>query len=351
MTKDNLVELISPTSTLRDAMLAIECGESKIAVVVDEASRLLGTVTDGDIRRGILRGLDVSDPVSGVMNSQPCTARENEPRHVVVSRMLSEHLRQIPVVDSENRIVRIEFVFERNKAPAMDNLVVLMAGGEGRRLRPMTADIPKPMLPVGEKPILETIIGHFAAAGFRKFLLSVNYKAKHIESHFGDGSQLGVHIDYLQEDAPMGTAGALGLISERPELPFFVMNGDILTNIDPTEILNYHREYAAMATLCVRQSNFQVPYGVVEFDDNLVLSNIYEKPVQNYFANAGIYVLQPEALDRIPSKSSLDMPQLMQGLVDSGDRCAVYPIHEYWVDIGHMRDYEQANRDFPIVFR
>jgi NDP-sugar pyrophosphorylase family protein len=220
-----------------------------------------------------------------------------------------------------------------------------MAGGLGSRLGELTASRPKPLLPVGEKPLLETILTEIARHGFESFYISVNYKADMILRHFGDGSKWGVQIKYLHEENRMGTAGALSLLSSKPKDPLLVVNGDVLTSVNFDRLLNFHHEHSATATMCIRQYDFQVPYGVVSVN-NHTITRIDEKPLQHFFINAGIYMLNPEAIDLIPKNTAFDMPQVFDRVIEEKKTAIAFPIREYWLDIGHRSDFERANEEF-----
>lgn len=341
--------LVSSDTTIKEAIRIIDQGALKIALVVDEGQRLVGTVSDGDIRRGILKGCSLEERVQKVMNSTPTVVGQNEGREKILVLMRQKQIYQIPVVDGAGRLVGLEIIDTLLAPPRRDNLVVLMAGGLGSRLKQLTTDIPKPLLKVGDKPILETILLNFIEHGFRRFYVSVNYRAEMIETYFGDGSRWGVEIDYLREDRKLGTAGALGLLPERPTEPVLVMNADLLTKVNFQQLLDFHLEHKAIATMCVREYDFQVPYGVVKLDQHRITS-IEEKPVQRFFVNAGIYVLQPEVLDQIPDGLPLDMPPLFDKLLELEKETAVFPVREYWIDIGRVSDFERANGEFDKVF-
>lgn len=341
--------LASPDTSIREAIRIIDQGALKIALVVDEASRLVGTVSDGDIRRGILKGCDLENPVHQIMNTSPSVAGKNDGREKILALMRQKQIYQIPLVDGDGVLVGLEVIDTILAPPQRNNWVVLMAGGLGTRLKQLTADTPKPLLKVGDKPILETILGNFIEHGFNRFFISVNFKSEMIEEYFGDGSRWGVQIDYLREDKKLGTAGALGLLPEKPSVPVFVMNGDLLTKVNFQQLLDFHIEHNSAATMCVREYDFQVPYGVVKLDQHRILS-IEEKPIQRFFVNAGIYVLQPEVLDLIPSGLPLDMPSLFDKLIEIEKETAVFPVREYWLDIGRMSDFERANGEFDRVF-
>ncbi|GFO66059.1 nucleotidyltransferase family protein [Geomonas paludis] len=347
--KDWRKTLIGAETTLRETIRVIDSGALRIALVVDADQRLLGTVSDGDIRRGILRGCSLEDSVQQVLNRTPTVAAQNEAKDQILALMRLKQVYQIPVIDGAGRVVGLEIVERILETPQYDNCVVLMAGGLGSRLKPLTDDTPKPLLKVGGKPILETILENFIHYGFTNFRISVNYKGELIEDYFGDGARWGAHIEYLREDKKLGTAGALGLLPERPSLPVLVMNGDVLTKVNFQQLLEFHREHRALATMCVREYDFQVPYGVVTVDNHRIL-NIEEKPVQRFFVNAGIYVLEPEALDLIPKDTFFDMPTLFEKVVSQQKETAVFPIREYWLDIGRMDDFQRAEGEFGKVF-
>lgn len=337
--------LISPQTTIFEALQMIDRGSVQIILVVDEEQRLLGTVTDGDVRRGILKGISLESPVHMVMNKKPFTSRTNESRQMIFAKMKRNHFRQIPVLDEGGRVVRLDLLDEMLTHERCDNWVVLMAGGLGTRLSPLTNHCPKPLLKVGSKPILEVILETFIASGFHRFLISVNYKAEMIMSYFGDGSKWGIEIQYIHETKRLGTAGALSLLPFVPEEPVLVMNGDLLTKVNFRQLLDFHKETNAEATMCVREYEFQVPYGVVKVNDHQLVS-IEEKPLQRYFISGGIYVIQPRALTHIPDDTFYDMPTLFSQLIDKGHSTSVFPIREYWMDIGRMDDFERANAEF-----
>ena len=341
--------LIDKNTTLLETMKIIDDSSLQFAVVVDDANYLLGTVTDGDIRRGILRGEGLDVPIKQVMNPSPITASiENTYNDCLI--LLKKHkLKQLPIVDMDNRIVDIIFADEDPVAKSNGNSVILMAGGLGTRLRPLTENIPKPMLNVGDKPILETIIEGFKRYGFTNFILSVNYKKEIIQNYFQDGSALGVSITYIEEEKRMGTAGPLSLLKKKPTSPFFVMNGDLLTQVNFEQLLRFHEDTDAVATMCVREYEYQIPYGVIETDGQQLIS-IKEKPLQRSFVNAGIYVLSPEILDYIPQNEFYDMPDLFKRLMEKQRNVSVFPVREYWLDIGHIADFERADDEYSSYF-
>ncbi|OZI12714.1 alcohol dehydrogenase [Bacillaceae bacterium SAS-127] len=341
--------IISPDTTILDTMKVIDQSTLQFAVVTDFNSRLLGTITDGDIRRGILNGLPLTTPIKAVMNSQPIYAYLNEYNIYKQELLTIKGVQQLPIVNEQKRIQRILFANEKQEVQLKDNVVILMAGGLGTRLRPLTNHMPKPMLTVGDKPILETIIQGFKQYGFTNFILSVNYKKEMIKNYFQDGGHLGVSISYIDESERLGTAGALSLLQERPDKPFFVMNGDLLTKINYEQLLSFHTETYSVATMCVREYEYQIPYGVIQTENHRLLS-IEEKPVHRSFVNAGIYVLNPEVLNYVPHRTFFDMPELFKIAMEQKHYVSAFPLREYWMDIGQVDDYEKANGEFNKNF-
>ena len=336
--------LVNQNHTLLDTMKIIDDSSLQFAVVVDEEQHLLGTVTDGDIRRGILRGEGLDVTITSIMNPNPISARSGQKYHKYKQLMKSKMLKQLPIVDENNRIINI--LFAHNIETTLNkNTVVLMLGGLGTRLRPLTNDTPKPMLRVGNKPILETIIEGFKQYGYTNFIFSVNYKKEVIQDYFQNGEAFDVTIEYIEEDKKMGTAGALSLLKSRPTKPFFVMNGDLLTQINFDQLMQFHMEHDSVATMCVREFEYQIPYGVIE-TDGTDLVTIREKPIHRSFVNAGIYVLNPDVLDYIPQDEFYDMPSLFEKLIEENSKTSVFPIREYWLDIGQMDDFNKANHEF-----
>lgn len=341
--------MIDAKASVLDAIKVIDAGKIQI-VLVHEDGRLVGTVTDGDVRRGILGGIQLSSLVSEIMNRHPVTVPASATVEEAIALMRTHSIHQLPIVDETGCVVGIRLLDNLLlKRDGEDNWVVLMAGGLGTRLRPLTDDCPKPLLKVGERPIMETILQSFIDQGYRKFFISVNYMAEMIEAYFGDGSRWGAEIVYLRETERMGTAGALSLLPARPEQPFFVMNGDLLTKANFRQMLNFHREHSATATMSVREYSFTVPYGVVQTDDQYLVE-IQEKPVHKFFVNAGIYILEPEALDHIQTSAPLDMPALFEMLMKQGRQASVFPLREYWIDIGQHPDLERATVEYGENF-
>ena len=331
-----------------DAMRIIDHGAAQIALVVDEQQRLLGTLTDGDIRRGLLHGETLETPAERLMNRQFRFVRSSEDHAAVLEMMRRDVLRQIPVLDGEGRVVELLLLQELLAPAHLPNAVVIMAGGKGTRLRPHTENCPKPMLPVEGKPMLEILLEQCIVSGFRQFYFSVNYLKEQIVEHFGDGKGWGVTIDYLVEDEPLGTAGSLQLLPRSLQQPFLVMNGDVLTRLNPSQLLRFHVEHKAAGTLCVREHTIKVPFGVVQ-TKGVELAGFEEKPSYCQLVNAGVYVIDPQLLPLLPPHQSTDMPTLLQSAQQAGHRVAVCPIHEYWIDVGRPETLEEAHATWENI--
>lgn len=337
--------LVSSSTSLRQTIEAITNGSLQIALVVDPDNKLLGTVTDGDIRKAILAGKDLTITAGEAMRSQPITSTARTPRAAVLKLMREKRIHQMPVVDEFGRVVDVLTVDDMIGAHQKPNAVVIMAGGLGTRLHPLTEETPKPMLKVGGKPILETIIQSFIDQGFTNFFVSVNYKSDIISEYFGDGSRHGANINYLQEKTRLGTAGSLSLLPKDIHAPIIVMNGDLLTRISVDALLDFHEHENAVATMVVREDHYQVPYGVVAVDGTQIIG-VEEKPVQRHLVNAGIYVISKSGLEDIPDGTFYDMPTHFAKLSANGHRTAAFPLHEYWVDIGRLDELERAQREW-----
>lgn len=340
---------LNSDSTIREALKIIDSGAMQIAIVVDHDNRLVGTLTDGDIRRGLLNNLGLDDCIESIIFKTPTIAILSDTKEEILKKALAKKLHQIPIVDEDNRVIGIKEIEELVKPHTKQNRVVLMVGGLGTRLHPLTENTPKPMLKVGNKPILQTIVEKFAEYGFVNIIMCVNYKSHIIEDYFGDGSAFGVNIEYVLEEQRMGTAGALSLLRSVPNEPFFVMNGDLLTNVNFEHLLEYHTSQNALATMGVREYDFQVPYGVVNINEGKITS-IIEKPVHKFFVSAGIYMLSPETLSLIPKNEFYDMPTFFEALIQQEKKTVSFPIREYWLDIGRMEEYERANNEYHGVF-
>jgi len=340
---------LKPTATIKDALTIIDNGAIQIALIVDSEDNFLGTLTDGDIRRGLLKGLDLNSSIESIIFKTPTIAKISDTKEDILKVALSKKLHQIPIVDDNNKILGIQEIEELIKPKIKKNKVVLMVGGLGTRLRPLTDNTPKPMLKVGNKPILQTIVEKFAEYGYINIVMCVNYKSHVIQDYFGDGSEFDVNIEYIFEDQRMGTAGALSLLKSKPSEPFFVMNGDLLTNVNFEHLDNYHIANNSIATMCVREYDFQVPYGVVNIENSKILS-IEEKPTHKFFVSAGIYMLSVEVLNEIPENEFYDMPTLFEKLIKDNKNVVSFPLREYWLDIGKFEEYKKANEEYDEVF-
>ena len=342
--------LLPSDAPMERAIKVLDIEALRIVMVVDTNGKLLGTVTDGDVRRALIRHMGMDTPLSQLMCTNPTTASVDEDYEHIQQLMKSRQHLQVPLLDQQDKVVGLQMCSYLDNSRKFDNPVVLMAGGFGKRLHPLTKDIPKPLLKVGTKPILETILGQFIDSGFSNFYISTHYKADQIKAHFGNGHQWGVNISYIDEEQPLGTAGALGNLPEKvADQDLIVMNGDLLTKIDFRELMGFHREQGGVATMCVREYDFQVPYGVVESDNHKV-NKIVEKPIHKFFVNAGIYVLGKEVMRLINKDQYLDMTELLDERVQGKETVSVFPVHEYWMDIGRMNDFEAAQVDYLSMF-
>jgi dTDP-glucose pyrophosphorylase len=343
--------VLRPEASLRQAMKVMTECESGLVMVTDARHRLLGVLADIDLRRVLLSGAELSSPARLAMNTKPVVVREGTPPEEVSELFRRTGHTNIPVVDAQNRLVELANVADYAAIPRRyPNRVVLMAGGQGRRLRPLTSNTPKPMLKLGDKPILEHLIEQLAAAGFVHFVIAVNYLADKIHGHFGDGSRWGVEIEYLRERKPLGTVGALALLDPAPKKPFLVMNGDVLTKADFGALLEFHAAEKGLATVCVKRHEIQIPYGVIELDGRR-LSSFREKPTHRFLINAGIYVLDPRALVWLPKGRPCDMPELLAAIGRKRKNgVACFPVEEYWLDIGGLREFQRATSEFGEVF-
>jgi len=343
--RDLKTNLLEPSATIGQAIAAIEASDVKIALVIDNEHRLLGTITDGDVRRGFLKGLGLDSAARDVMNASPITAQAGDSLERFRALMARTYRRQLPLLDGENRVVGIVDENDFTEPATRENLVFVLAGGLGTRLRPLTESHPKPMLAVAGKPILERILEGFIAAGFHHFCFSLGYRGNQIREHFGDGSRWNIAIDYVEETEPLGTAGPLGLIARRPNHPVLVINGDVLTEMNFQHLLDFHMESGADATICTRSYHFEIPFGVMELDGQDVMA-ISEKPTMDVLVNAGIYCLGPEVVDRIRAKGArCDMPDVLREAIETKHSVSAFPIHEYWIDVGRLNDLERAELD------
>ena len=340
--------LLSPSDPLAKAIELLDKEALRITLVVDEQNKLLGTITDGDVRRALIKRVQMSDPVKLIMRSEPTTASNSDNRSDILALMKNKDLLGIPVLDADGCVVGLEILLDLINGKRYDNPVFLMAGGFGKRLSPLTDKTPKPLLKVGSKPILENILEQFIDSGFHNFFISTHYKSNMVRDFFGNGDRWGVSINYVHEDEPLGTAGALGLLPiDKIDLPILMMNGDILTKINIEQLLYFHQEQDGIATVCVREYDFQVPYGVIK-SKGLHIKSIVEKPIHKFFVNAGIYVLDKSLVKTVNGLDYLDMPTLLEHNIKNGEKINMFPIHEYWLDIGQKEEYELANKESKL---
>ena len=330
-------------ATIGQAIRNLDQVAIKIVLIANETGVLEGTISDGDIRRGLLKGLNMNSPLNSVIHRNALVVVPELGRELVLQLMVANKIQQIPVVDEQHRIVGLHLWDEITTPRARPNLMVIMAGGMGTRLRPHTENCPKPLLPVAGKPMLEHIIERAKLEGLTRFMLAIHYLGHMIETHFGNGERLGVRIDYLREDVPLGTAGALGLLNPLPDEPFIVTNGDVITDIRYGEMLDFHIRHAAAATMAVRVHEWQHPFGVVQ-TQGVEIVGFEEKPIARSHINAGVYALDPAALSVLTINAHCDMPNLFERLQNKAQRTVAYPMHEPWLDVGRPDDLDLAQR-------
>jgi len=329
-------------STIGQAIQNLNQSSIKIVLVVDKSNKLKGTVSDGDIRRGLLKRLDLNSPIASIVHHNSLVVPPEIGRDMVIQLMSANKIHQIPVVNAQQQLIGLHLWDEITTIPVRANLMVIMAGGKGTRLLPYTQNCPKPMVLMGNKPMLEHIIERGKLEGFNHFVLAIHHLGHIIESHFGNGENLGVKIDYVREQSPLGTAGALGLLNSKPDLPFVVTNGDVITDIRYGELLEFHNRYQASATMAVRIHEWRHPFGVVQMQ-GVEIVGFEEKPVAHSHINAGVYVLSPEVLNELIVEEECDMPMLFERLQAKGKRTVAYPMHEPWLDVGRPDDLLKAN--------
>lgn len=340
--------LLKEKSTIQKAMVKLQTSGLSICLVVDKHQKLIGTVTDGDIRRGLLKKISLNSPVEKIMNKKPRVAFEHDSINTLLTLFEKFDLKQVPIVDMNMKVVGLKQVKDLITNKHMDVPVVIMAGGLGERLGELTKETPKPMLKVGGKPILEIIIEKFKTQGFTTFYIAVNYKSEMIIDYFRDGLKFGVNIKYIYEKKRLGTAGALSLIKEKFDVPVIVMNGDLLTNVNFEMALNFHNKQRSMGTMCIREYDFQVPFGIVSTNKNSI-KKIDEKPTQTFYVNAGIYIISGEAIKYIPKNTFFDMPQLFNKLIGASKRTSAFKISDYWLDVGNFNDFVKAQTEVKHV--
>jgi dTDP-glucose pyrophosphorylase/CBS domain-containing protein len=345
--------LIENTATIREAMAQIDRSAKGITLIVDSERRLIATITDGDVRRAILADVNLDAPVTELVARKPesrripVSAHEETDDAELIEMMDEQAVRHLPLLDDEGRFVRLVLREELRPSDDLSVAAVIMAGGFGTRLRPLTDDTPKPMLKIGDRPLLQRTVERLRKSGIKSVNFTTHYLPEKIHDHFGDGSRFGVNINYVAEDKPLGTAGSLSLMPESDE-PLLVMNGDILTGVDFKELVRFHREHEAALTVGVRQYEFKVPFGVVQAE-NGVVRGLREKPKYEFLVNAGIYLLEPEARGYIPTDRRFDMTDLISALVDDGKKVMTFPVVEYWLDIGQIEDFQRAQQDVQTL--
>lgn len=342
MLPENLKKLcINPNATIRQAMETIDRGSCEIVFVLDSDGRLLGTITDGDIRRAILSGATLGGQASQFMKRDFTFVSNEMNRADVLDLMKARFIQQIPVLDENGRFIGIHLFREMLGAVPRDNWAIIMAGGRGERLRPLTDNLPKPMVKVAGRPILERTILHLVGFGIQRIFLSINYLGEIIQKYFGDGSAFGCRIDYLKEDQPLGTGGALSLLPDRPEKPFLVLNGDLITQFNVDRMLQFHSSGSFTATIAVYEYIHTVPYGVVEISNNYIRS-ILEKPTQAWTANAGIYIFDPNLVERVPKNTFFPLPSLIEECLEKKESVGAFPLENEWADIGRKEELQKA---------
>jgi dTDP-glucose pyrophosphorylase len=341
--KDWRKGLLSERATLQQAIQNLDDSGLQISMIVAANGELLGTLTDGDIRRGLMRGMEMNEEIDSVIHTNFLVVPLQVDRQTALQLMQANKIHQLPIVDDENRVVGLHLWDELLARPQRKNTMVIMAGGLGTRLRPHTDNCPKPMLLVGNKPILEHIIKRASNDGFYNFVLAIHYLGHMVEDYFGDGSKWNVKIDYLREESPLGTAGAISLMKPCPDTSFIVTNGDVLTDMSYGELLDFHTHHKASATMAVRVHEWQNPFGTVQ-TNGVDIIGFEEKPIIRNQVNAGIYVIEPEVLDSLNSGERFDMPELFNKLKNQSARTIVYPMHESWLDVGREDDYVFAQK-------
>jgi dTDP-glucose pyrophosphorylase/predicted transcriptional regulator len=333
--------VVSESASLRTAMEVLDRGSLEIVLVVSPDGALLGTLTDGDIRRAILSGASLEDAASRFMHRCFTAVGPSASRTEVLDLMRACTLQQIPIVNEAGRLIGLHLLREILGASIRPNWAVVMAGGRGERLRPITDSVPKPMIKVAGRPILERIVLHLVGFGIRRIFLSVNYMGDMIEGYFKDGTALGCNIEYVKEEKPLGTGGALSLLPEKPDHPVLMLNGDLLTQFNVGNMLAFHAEGGFKATVGVHEYVHTVPFGVVEQEGNRI-TGIREKPTQTWLANAGIYVFEPDLVERVPQDTYFPLPTLVEECLDRGEAVGAFPIKEDWIDVGHPKELRRA---------
>jgi dTDP-glucose pyrophosphorylase len=337
--------LLKFNSSINDAINNLNASSFKIALVIDENNLLIGTISDGDIRRSLLKGLNLKSPISSIVNRTPLKCTPSFGLESILQLMTINKIQQIPIVDQSDRVVGLH-LWEKIIAPsARPNTIFIMAGGRGKRLGIHTEKCPKPMLQVGNKPILSHIIERAKNQGFRNFILSINYLGHLVEDYFGNGHSLGVNINYIREGFPLGTAGSLSLLNEENNNPIIVINGDVMTDINLGQLLDYHVSHNSHATMVVRTHEWQNSFGVVQIENNKIVG-FEEKPIVRSYINAGIYAINKNVISLLKKNFYCDMPDFFELLSKNNKNILPYPLYEPWIDLGHPEDLVKANENF-----
>lgn len=332
------------SASIRAVIAALDHSPIKLVLVVDDSDRLTATVTDGDVRRGLLGGRKLEDSVSTIARREFISVGEKTKSNERDEKLRAFEIDYLPVLDSNGRVVGLHSGAKRPGQEVKPNTVVIMAGGLGMRLRPMTKTVPKPMLPLAGKPMLEHVVEGLRDEGFRDIVLSINYLGHKIEHHFGDGSTLGVNISYLAEEKPLGTGGALSLLTGDFAAPIVVMNGDVLMAAKISDIVGYHVANGAEITVGVKVLETQIPYGVVSLEGARIVG-VEEKPTYSDYVNAGVYVIDPAVLPEIPKGKRFDMPEMLTSRIGT-PKALAFPMHESWIDIGRPVDFDRAEQSY-----
>lgn len=335
---------VSPNDSLRTAIETIGINRNKFVLVLDEQDKLLGSITDGDIRRALLAGFNLDSFSKEIMNRNPVFVQEKTHDSRILEIMSETGIRHMPVISSEMRVVGLITFDEMLIPERISTPVILMAGGKGQRLYPLTKDVPKPMLPVGNTPILGIILEKIRSQGFHDVRISVNYLREIIMDYVGDGQEFGLKVSYLHEDQPLGTAGALASVKHSLNESFIVMNSDLLTQVDLRDLLRFHKLNSAHATIGVREHVVQIPFGVVDVEGTSVVS-LSEKPLHRSLVSAGIYALEPDSISSLNINEYCDMPTLLGNLMEHNKNVSAYTIHESWLDVGRPEDLNKAREE------
>jgi dTDP-glucose pyrophosphorylase len=339
--------VVSLNIKIKEAILTLENSHTKIVLVVDENYKLIGTISDGDIRRGVLKGLTIESPIKDILHTNFISVQDDKTNKEIMEIMTKNEISQIPIIDKSGKLIGLHLLNEFVGKSEIENNIVIMAGGRGVRLRPLTEDCPKPMLKIGDKPLLEIIINQFIENGFKNFHISVNYLKEQIIDYFQDGSKWGININYLIEDEPLGTAGSLIKLPKSLNKPYFVVNGDVLSRFNPMQVLEFHNKNESDMTICAHTYDQTIPYGVIETKgDGMKFERILEKPTFQHLVNAGVYVIDPKINLLISRNSYLDMPDLITLCTSNNKNIIIFPIHEYWLDIGRHENLKEARNNF-----